>query len=126
MKKEIIDIPGVAKLKQLSRAVKFGSTVYVAGTIGKPMKGGEMCSDITNQAKIAMENLKMVLENAGTSIENVLKMTCYLKDMKDKADFDKIFILYFPKDPPARACFAVRDLGEGIKLEIETIASIPD
>ena len=124
MKKEIVSIPGVAQVKHLSKAVKFGNTVYVSGTTGRPMTGGEMPGDITGQAKIAMENIKTILEAAGTYMANVLKMTCYLADLKDKAAFNEVYITYFPKDPPARACFAVGDLGEGVKLEIEAIACI--
>ncbi len=124
MKKEIVSIPGVAQVKHLSRVVKCGNTVYVAGTSGRPLKGGEMPADITGQTKIAMENIKTALEAAGTGMANVLKMTCYLADIKDKPAFNEVYITYFPKDPPARACFAVADLGEGVKLEIETVACI--
>ena len=124
MKKEIVSIPGVAQIKHLSRAVKFGNTVYVAGTTGRPMMGGEMPADITGQTKIVMDNIKTILEVAGTNMANVLKTTCYLADLKDKTAFNEMYITYFPKDPPARACFAVGDLGEGVKLEIEAIACI--
>jgi 2-iminobutanoate/2-iminopropanoate deaminase len=88
------------------------------------MTGGEMPADITGQTKIALENIKTLLEAAGTSMANVLKTTCYLADLKDKPAFNEVYITYFPKSPPARACFAVGDLGEGVKLEIEAIACI--
>ena len=125
MKKEIVSIQGVVQVKHLSRAVKFGNTVYVAGTTGRPLTGGEMPADITGQAKIALENIKTALEAAGTNMANVLKTTCYLADMKDRPAFNDVYITYFPKDPPARACFAVGALAEGVKLEIEAIACIP-
>jgi 2-iminobutanoate/2-iminopropanoate deaminase len=124
VKKEIVSIPGVTQVKHLSRAVKFGNMVYVAGTAGRPLTGGQMPTDITGQTKIALENIKTLLEAAGTSMANVLKTTCYLADIIDKPAFNEVYITYFPKDPPARACFAVGDLSEGVKVEIEAIACI--
>ena len=126
MKREIVSIPGVAQAKHLSKAVKFGSTVYVSGTTGRPMKGGDMPADIAGQTRNALENIKTILEEAGTSMANILKTTCYLATIQDKDAFNDVYVTYFPKDPPARACFAVGSLGPGVKIEIELIACIPD
>jgi enamine deaminase RidA (YjgF/YER057c/UK114 family) len=84
-----------------------------------------MPPDIAGQTRQTLENIKICLEAAGTSLGNVLKMTCYLADLADKKAFDEMYISYFPVNPPARACFAVAALGPGIKVEIETIAGIP-
>lgn len=126
MKKEIVTIPGVKPVKHLSRATRCGNLVFVAGTIGKNLLTGEMPEDVAGQTKVVLENIKLALEAAGTSLDNTLKMTCYLADLAEKPAFDEVYIPYFPVDPPARACFQVADLGAGVKVEIEAIACIPD
>jgi 2-iminobutanoate/2-iminopropanoate deaminase len=124
MKREIVSLPGVAPVKHLSKAVKFGSTVYVSGTTGRAAKG-DLPADITGQTKNALGNIKTILEAAGSSMDNILKTTCYLADIQDKNAFNDIYVTFFPKEPPARACFAVASLGPGVKIEIEAIACIP-
>ncbi|MGI5837971.1 MAG: RidA family protein [Chloroflexota bacterium] len=126
MKKEIVAVPGVKPVKHLSRATRFGNLVFVAGTTGKNLVTGEMPADIAGQTRVTLENIKLVLEAAGTSLDNILKMTCYLADLAEKPAFDEVYIPYFPVNPPARACFQVGDLGAGVKVEIEAIACIPD
>lgn len=113
-------------VKHLSRAVKFGNTIYVAGTVGRDLRSGKMGESISEQSKIALENVKLTLEAAGASMADILKMTVYLVDINDKKVFDEVYMEYFPSDPPARACFAVADLGAGVKIEIESIAGISD
>ncbi len=126
MKKEIVSVPRVKPVRHLSRATRYGNLVFVAGTLGRHLQTGEMPQDIAGQTKVVLENIKLVLEAAGTSLENTLKMTCYLADLEEKAAFDDVYISYFPTDPPARACFQVANLGAGVKVEIEAIACIPE
>jgi len=121
-----VAIPGVKPVKHLSRAIKFGNLVFVAGTTGRHMITGEMPEDAAGQTRMVFENIKMALEAAGTSLGNILKTTCYLADLADKPAFDEVYIDAFPVDPPARACFQVADLGAGVKVEIEAIAGIPE
>ncbi|HEX2987509.1 MAG TPA: RidA family protein [Chloroflexota bacterium] len=125
MKKEIVAIPGVKPVKYLSRAVKFGNLVFVAGTTGRNLLTGEMPEDAAGQTRVLLDNMKMVLESAGASMDSILKMTCYLANLADKPAFDEVYTSTFTADPPARACFAVADLGAGVKVEIEAIAGIP-
>ena len=124
MKKEIVSIPGVKPVSHLSRAVKFGDMVFVAGLTGKDLRTGEMPDDITGQSRVVMESIKLALETAGASMADILKTTCYLAKIEDKPAFDRVYISYFPSDPPARACFAVGDLGPGVLVEVETVAGI--
>ena len=126
MIKEIIAVPGEAPAKHTSRIVRFGNLVFIGGTAGRNFVTKEMPSDITGQTRQTLENIKICLQAAGTSMENVLKMTCYLADLSDKKAFDDVYVSYFPTNPPARACFAVANLGAGLKVEIETIAGIPN
>ena len=125
MKKEIVPVPGETPAKHTSRIVRFGNLVFIGGTAGRHFVTKEIPSDFAGQTRQTLENIKICLEAAGTSLGNVLKMTCYLADLGDKKAFDEVYISYFPVNPPARACFAVADLGAGIKVEIEAIAGIP-
>lgn len=125
MKKEIVPVPGETPAKHTSRIVRFGNLVFIGGTAGRHFVTKEIPSDVAGQTRQTLENIKICLEAAGTSLGNVLKMTCYLADLGDKKAFDEVYVAYFPVNPPARACFAVADLGAGIKVEIEAIAGIP-
>ena len=125
MKKEIIPVPGETPAKHTSRIVRFGNLVFIGGTAGRHFMTREMPPDVAGQTRQTLENIKICLESAGTSLGNVLKMTCYLADLADKKAFDEVYLSYFPANPPARACFAVAALGPGVKVEIETTAGIP-
>ncbi len=126
MKKEVVNIPGRKPVRHLSRAVKFGNLVFVAGTTGRDPVTNEMPADIKGQTAVALESIKAALEVAGASLQDVLRTTCYLADLAEKPGFDEVYMSYFQTDPPARACFQVGSLGAGVKVEIETIAGIPD
>jgi 2-iminobutanoate/2-iminopropanoate deaminase len=69
-----------------------------------------------------MKNLEAILIAAGSDWSKVVKTTCLLADMGDFAAMNAVYAKYFPKDPPARAAFAVKDLPLGAKVEIEAIA----
>jgi 2-iminobutanoate/2-iminopropanoate deaminase len=126
--KQVINLAGHSKNNPyLSRAVKFGNLLFVSATAGRnPYTGQFPGADMESQARQAMENLKEVLEEAGTSLSYVLKNTCYLVDIKQKDSFDRVYKEYFPEDPPARFVLQLLDRGTGNLLEIETIAGIPD
>ncbi len=125
MRKEVVPVPGMKPAPHGSKVVRFGNLVFTVGT-GRNPATNEMPADIRGQTRQTLENIKVQLEAAGTSLENVLKMTCYLADIAEKPAFDEVYIPYFPKDPPSRACFQVASLGPGTKVEIECTACIPD
>jgi 2-iminobutanoate/2-iminopropanoate deaminase len=125
MKREIVEVPGTKRVAHLSRVVRFGDLVFVAGTVGTDPATGKLAGeDITSQARQTMENINACLKAAGASMDDVLKMTCYLVNFDDKTAFNEVYVSYFSQDPPARASFSVADLGPGVLLEIETIAGI--
>ncbi len=107
-----------------SPAIRFGNLVFTRGIIGLETDGTP-APDVRSQARICMEQLKTLLEDAGTSIDNSLKVLAFVVDLKDRAVFNEVYREYFSVDPPARSCVAVSDLGEGVLLEIECIAGIP-
>jgi len=126
MIKEVIAVPGESSGQAHLADRAIWEPDLHRGTAGRNFVTKEMPSDITGQTRQTLENIKICLQATGTSMENVLKTTCYLADLSDKKAFDDVYVSYFPTDPPARACFAVANLGAGLTVEIETIAGIPD
>ncbi len=108
-----------------SPAVRVGDLVFTRGIIGVGADG-KPAPDIRSQARSCMETLKKLLEDAGTSIENSVKVLAFVLDLKDRDVFNGVYREYFKCDAPARSCVAVSDLGEGVLLELECIACIPD
>ena len=108
-----------------SQAIKVGNTLYSSGQIAiNPATGKVEATDIAGQSRQVMQNLAEVLKAAGASFDNVVKTTCFLKDVaKDFAAFNEIYAKYFT-GKPARSCVAVKDLPKGVLCEVETIASI--
>jgi 2-iminobutanoate/2-iminopropanoate deaminase len=105
-----------------SLAIKANGFVFVAGiTARDPKTGQEIEDDITRQTEVVMENIKAILEAAGSSFEQTVKTTVYLKDMNDFDAMGKVYSRYFPSHPPARATVEVARLHGG-RVEIELIA----
>ena len=78
---------------------------------------------VQEQTKQVMENLKAVLEEAGSSFENVLKTTCYLSDMDNFVAFNEVYAQYFKGETaPARSTVAVKTLPKNVLVEVDTIA----
>ena len=109
----------------LSPAVRCGDLVFISGVIGIDADG-KPAPDILSQSRLCMEKMKSVLEEAGTSLSNVVKVLGFVTDLKDRTAFNDIYVRYFEEDAPARSCVAVSDLGEGILLEVECIACMPE
>lgn len=111
-----------AAIGPYSQAKQAGGFVFLSGQIGiDPTAGKIVVSDISGQAEQICKNIKAILKKEETSMDNVVKTTCFLADMKDFADFNEIYAKYFP-NKPARSCVAVKDLPAGALCEIEVIA----
>ncbi len=107
-----------------SQAVKVGNLLFASGQIPLDPESGEITGEnIKEQAVRICENLKAVLEEAGTSFEGVVKTTCFLSDMADFAAFNEVYAQYFVSRP-ARSCVAVKALPKNVLAEIEVIAEI--
>ena len=105
-----------------SQGIKANGLIFVAGqTARDPQTGQVIEGDITVQTERVMENLKAILEAAGSSLDRTLKTTVYLKDMDDFEAMGKVYSRYFPSHPPARATVEVSRLHGG-RVEIELIA----
>lgn len=107
-----------------SQAMITGNLVFTSGQIAiNPATGNVEAVTIEEQTKQVCENLKAVLEAAGSSLEKAVKTTCFLADMGDFAAFNGIYGEYFT-GKPARSCVAVKDLPKGVKCEVEVIAEL--
>ncbi|MCI1966000.1 MAG: RidA family protein [Oscillospiraceae bacterium] len=107
-----------------SQAVVTGNLVFLSGQIPiDPATGAVVEGDISVQAEQSCKNIGAVLKAAGADFEDVVKTTCFLKDMKDFAAFNAVYAKYFA-GKPARSCVAVRELPKGALVEVEAIASL--
>ena len=104
--------------------MKWGELVFTAGQGGKNPATGEMAADIRGQTRQSLENIKAILAEAGTSLDNALKATVFLRDMGDFAAMNEVYTGYFPKDPPVRSV-GQADFPGDMMVEIDIIACIP-
>ena len=108
-----------------SQAIQAGNMIYTSGQIALDPATGEMVSpDIKAQTKQAMENLKSVIEAGGSDMNQVVKVTLYIKDMNDFGTINEIYCNYFKDACPARSCVEVSALPKGALIEIEAIAMV--
>ena len=125
MKKEIIFTEKATKpTAPYSQAVKVGNIVYLAGACGDDPKTDQIMGngDIKIEAKYALENIKAAVEAAGGTMEYIVKMNVFVKDIKMMKDFNEVYKTYFPVDPPARIAMQITDLAGGANLEIDGVA----
>jgi 2-iminobutanoate/2-iminopropanoate deaminase len=124
--RQIIRIEGVQSNPVLVPAVRYGELVFTSGMIGRDPTTGELVAgDIRVQARQTMDNLRDVLQAAGTSLDLALKVTAFLADLEDRPGFNEVYREYFTEDPPARTCIQGGRLGEGVLVEVEVIAGVP-
>ena len=108
-----------------SQAIVSGNLVFTSGQIPlKPNTGELVTESIEAQARQVLDNLKAVLEAAGTSLKSVIKTTVFIKNMEDFAVINRIYGEYFNAPFPARSCVEVAKLPRDVKIEIEAVAYI--
>lgn len=106
-----------------SQAVKAGGFVFVSGQIPVDPSTGELVTgDIKAQTERVLENVKAILQAAGSSLEKVVKATVFLSNMNDFAAMNEAYARYFVSTPPARAAVQVARLPKDVGVEIEVIA----
>ena len=123
MKREVIqtnNAPGA--IGPYSQGIAVGDFVYTSGQIPLNPSTGELVTDIKLATKQSMENVKAILESAGTSLDNVIKTSIFLKDLNDFTAVNEVYGTYFTENPPARSCVQVAKLPMDAVVEIEVIA----
>ncbi len=106
-----------------SQAVKAGGLVFLSGQIAlDPATGQLVGGDVCAQTRRVIENLKAVLEAAGSSLDKVVKTTVFLKDMNDFAAMNEVYGQYFASGAPARATVQAARLPKDVSVEIDAIA----
>lgn len=109
-----------------SQAIRAGHFIFTAGQVGISPATGKLEGDIAAQTRQVLENLKAILEAAGTGLSNVVKTTVFLANMDDFAIMNGVYAEYFGETaPPARSTMQVARLPLGALVEIEAVALVP-
>lgn len=126
MEKQIIStVNAPAAIGPYSQAVKVGNLLFTSGQIPLDPQTGELVNDSVESAtERVMQNLKAILEEAGTSFEKVVKTTVLLSDINDFGKVNEVYGKYFNSEQPARSCFQVGKLPKDALLEVEVIAIV--
>lgn len=111
-----------AALGPYSQAVDTGSTVYCSGQLGLDPATGNLADGVQAQTHQALKNLQAVLNEAGLSLDNVVKMTVFVQDLADFGTVNEIYGTYFHGGFPARSCVQIAALPKNALVEIECIA----
>lgn len=108
-----------------SQANVAGGFVFTAGQIAlNPATGEIVAADIKAQTRQAMENLKAILEAAGSGLAHVVKTTVFIKDMAEFGAMNEVYGEYFKEAPPARSTVEVARLPKDVRVEIEAVALV--
>ena len=131
-----INCPSAPKpLGNYSHAVAFGELVFVSGIASRDFKtdkvpglildgsGKKVGYDIRLETRATLENIKVILEDAGSSMDDVIEIQTYLLDMKDFAAYNEIFAGYFPTQRPARTTVGVASLPGHVSIEMRVVAA---
>ena len=124
MKKVISTSKAPAAIGPYSQAIQVGNLVYTSGQIPiAPATGSFVEGGVKEQARQSLINVKAILEEAGLTLDNVVKTTVFLADMNDFSDVNAVYAEFFAEPYPARSAVAVKTLPKGALVEIEVIAA---
>ena len=125
MKDIVLTDKGPKPIGPYSQAVKSNGFLFVSGQVALDPRSNEFIGgDIGQQTERAMENIKAVVEAAGSNLHHVVKSTVFLKDMNDFAAMNETYGKYFPAAPPARSTVQVARLPKDALIEIEVVATL--
>ena len=124
MSRDVIIPAGITPGAILSPGIRVGDLVWTAGHVGRNAETGETPDDVKEQTRNTLNNLKRVLEAAGSSLANVVKVNIYLADIKDRPAVNQVYQEYFPKDPPGRTCIGNAGFDGNTLIEIECVAVV--
>lgn len=124
MKKEINSKNAPGAIGPYSQAVQAGNLLFISGQLPINPATDEMPEDIKAQTRQSIANLRAILEEAGGSLDNVIKTTCLLADMSLFGPMNEVYGEEFKAVYPARAAFAVKELPKQALVEIEAVAAL--
>ncbi len=107
-----------------SQAIKAGEFLFISGQIPVDRDGNLVEGGIKAQTRQVLENIRAILEAAGAGLDNVVKVTVYLKDMNDFSAMNEVYAEYFGSSKPARAAVEVSRLPKDVRIEVEAIARL--
>ena len=121
--KEIIATPEAPQaIGPYSQAIAYGDFLFVSGQIAiDPKTGNLVDGEIEDQTDQVLKNLAAIISAAGMSLNNVVKCTCFLKDMNDFAKFNAVYANYFGESLPARETVEVSRLPKDVRVEVSAI-----
>jgi 2-iminobutanoate/2-iminopropanoate deaminase len=124
MKELVTTDRGPKPIGPYSQAVKTGGFLFLSGQVALDPKSGEMAGgDIRQQTERVMENIKAILEAAGSNLHHVIKTTVFLKDINEFPAMNEVYGRYFTAAPPARSTVQVARLPKDALVEIEVTAA---
>ena len=126
MQKQVVHTDKVPPARvPLSQAIKAGDWLFVSGQLGNDPRTRKLAEGgVGPETRQVCENLKAVLEEGGSSLANVVKVTIYMKDLNELPAMNAVFSEYFAVDPPARTTFECARLVGDARVEIEAIAFV--
>lgn len=125
MQKEIIStVNAPAAIGPYSQGIKIGDFIFTSGQLPVNPATGELVSEIKAATKQSLENVKAVLEQAGSSLDKAIKVVVFVSDMNNFGQVNEVYAEYFKENPPARSCVEVARLPKDALVEIEAIASL--
>lgn len=125
MKREVINtVNAPAAIGPYSHGNKMGNLVFTSGQLPINPETKELVTEIKAATRQSLENVKAILEEAGTSMANVIKATVFVKDLGQFAELNEVYSEYFGEKSPARSCIQVAKLPMDAVVEIEVIASV--
>ena len=122
MKKAICTDKAPAAIRPYSQAIEVNGMVYTSGVIPVNPATGEIPEGVEAQAEQVFKNMTALLDASGTSMEQVVKTTVFIKEMNDFGKINEIYAKYFTGTFPARSCVEVARLPKDVLLEVEAIA----
>ena len=126
MKQAVATTNAPAAIGPYSQAIVSGDLIFTSGQIPLDPASGELVQgDIQAQTRQVFSNLREVLQEAGASLDDAVKVNVYMTDLKDFAALNEVYATFFTQPYPARSCVEVSSLPKGAQVEIEIIARKP-
>lgn len=125
MRKEVIYTDKAPEPGPYSQAIKYGNLIFVAGQTSEDPITNEIIHDsVAAQTERILNNIKTILETAGSGMDKILRCDVYLSSIAHKTEMNEAYRKFFPTDPPARNTVAVAGLDDNLDVEIEVIAAV--